>query len=168
MSSSDLTPQEQGRLYEAAMAKKIGGRPVPQSGAGFTKLDVFGFKILFSLKHTINKSFRVDDDLFQEAREAILAPGGVGPEYLPSVVVKTTNHEVASMRLDDFMLLVHRLEELTRENEFLRHMHREVGMNDREIQENIDRLDPFSSGQSVRSTRTLSSRKLPTGRPFGR
>jgi hypothetical protein len=165
---SDLTPQMQGRAYEAAMAKKIGGREVPMSGAGFTKLDVFGFKILFSLKHTIKKSFRVDDDLFTEARAAILSPGGVGPEYLPAVAVKTTNHEIAAMALDDYMMLVHRLEELSKENEYLRLMHKEDGMTEKEIEENISRLAPVSRSSGVGSTRSLSSRKLPTGRPFRR
>jgi hypothetical protein len=166
---SDLTPQQQGRAYEAAMAKKIGGREVPMSGAGFTKLDVFGFKILFSLKHTIKKSFRVDDDLFTEARAAILSPGGVGPEYLPAVAVKTINHEIAAMALDDYMMLVHRLEELTKENEALRSIAKGSGLSDTTIDNVVTTaVSAPSGGYGVGSTRSLPSRKLPTGRPFRR
>lgn len=164
--SPDPTPQQQGRDYEQVMANKIHGRPVPMSGAGFTKLDVFGFKILWSLKHTIHKSFRVDDDLFQEVKQAIYGPGGVGGDYLGAVAVKTTNHEVAAMKLDDFMLLAHRLEELTKENEALRNMRVLEGRTAQEVQDNVSTA--ISSGDNVGRTHKLPSRKLGGGRPFGR
>lgn len=98
------TPQQEGRDYEVELAKRIGGKPVPGSGAGFTKLDVHGLNLVASLKYTRDKSFRLEDRLFTEVRDAIHAPGGVG-SGIGAVVVRTAGFETITFKLDDALMM---------------------------------------------------------------
>ncbi len=102
---SEETPQERGRRYEVALAKRIGGKVVPGSGSGFAKLDVGNGVLLISAKDTSAASFRVGDELFREVDDAISGPGGLGGDVLGAVVTRTSSREVISMDLSKFMAL---------------------------------------------------------------
>lgn len=103
---SDDTPQKRGRAWEPVFAKSIGGYPIKMSGAGFTKLDVRGISILWSLKATDSRSIRLEDAWMREALDAINAPGGVGGVMLPGLALKTAGYEYMVFRKDDAMMLM--------------------------------------------------------------
>jgi hypothetical protein len=102
----DRTPQQEGRDWEPVFAASIGGTPIKMSGAGFTKLDVSGLSILWSLKWAGNhRSVRIEDVWMEEALAAINAPGGVG-NMIPGIATKTRGFELLTFRKADAMLLM--------------------------------------------------------------
>ncbi len=100
------TAQVEGREWEPIFCKSIGATLVPGSGSGFSKLDVRGATVLWSLKHTRNKSFSFKDDYMREAIEAIHGPGGIGGEVIPGVAFKTADGEYIVFRKDDAIHLM--------------------------------------------------------------
>lgn len=106
---SDLTPQQEGRAWEPLFARSIGATLIKMSGAGFSKLDVRGQIVLWSLKWRGNdKSFSFKDEYMREALEAIHGPGGIGGGALPGVAFKTQGGEYVAFRKDD---AIHLMEE---------------------------------------------------------
>lgn len=103
---SDDTPQKRGRAWEPVFAKSIGGSPIKMSGAGFTKLDVRGMSIMWSLKATDAGSIRLEDAWMREALAAINAPGGIGGMMIPGLALKTAGYEYMVFRKDDAMMLM--------------------------------------------------------------
>lgn len=103
---SDRTPQQKGRDWEPEFAESIGGVPIIMSGAGFTKLDVMGLSILWSLKWAgDHKSVRLQDAWMDEALHALHGPGGVGAHMIPGIATKTQGYELMTFRKQDAMLL---------------------------------------------------------------
>ena len=103
---TEKSAQQEGRDWEPEFAKSIGGTLVPGSGAMFTKLDVRGATVLWSLKHTRNKSFSFKDEYMKEAVNAIHGPGGIGGEVIPGVAFKTADGEYIVFRKDDAIQLM--------------------------------------------------------------
>lgn len=104
--SDDRTPQQKGRDWEPEFAASIGGEPVKMSGAGFTKLDVMGVSILWSLKWAgDHRSVRIQDAWMDEALRALHAPGGVGSHMIPGIATKTQGYELLTFRKDDALML---------------------------------------------------------------
>ncbi|KKM19224.1 hypothetical protein LCGC14_1657830 [marine sediment metagenome] len=69
----DKTPQEKGRRYEKKLAKKLGVKAQPGSGAfPFYKEDIELDKCLIQVKHTGKKQFTLKaDDLKTLVRSAV-------------------------------------------------------------------------------------------------
>lgn len=106
MARDEITPQQEGRLWEPLFAESIGASLVKNSGAGFAKLDVRGATVLWSLKWAGNhRSLRVTDEMFEEAKAAIHGPGGVGGSVIPAVAFKTEADEYVCFRKSDALLL---------------------------------------------------------------
>jgi hypothetical protein len=102
-----LTPQVAGRVWEKLFAKSIGAELIKMSGAGFTKLDVRGSIILWSLKWAGRAaSFSFKDEYMREAEEAIHSPGGIGGDVTPGVAFKTKGGEYIVFRKDDAIYLM--------------------------------------------------------------
>jgi hypothetical protein len=96
-----------GRDWEKEFAVSVGGHCVPGSGAFFSKLDVRGASVLWSLKWSGNNaSFRFEDKLVHEALSAIHAPGGVGGDVIPGFAFKTAGGEYITFRKADALLLM--------------------------------------------------------------
>ncbi len=56
----DKSPQEKGRRYEKKVAKKLGDKPQPASGAlPFYKEDIEFEDFLIQVKHTTKKSYTI-------------------------------------------------------------------------------------------------------------
>ncbi len=101
------TPQSKGRSYEKDFAKRLGLKTVPGSGnQPFYKLDVEGAKILFSLKHTENKSISLKAADLDEAKDAIYGESGIGPDYTPAMSLQMDGEEYAVLRMDDLVKLL--------------------------------------------------------------
>jgi hypothetical protein len=77
------TPQDLGRVWELDLADRVGGQPIPQSGAGARKLDVGAFTLIFSAKWTGHRSIRIDEAMIEELRTATVGAGGVGGHVVP-------------------------------------------------------------------------------------
>jgi hypothetical protein len=97
------TAKQIGDAWEKKIAKMFGGRITPGSGNTWTqKLDVRMGRFLVSAKATEAASFTVTDDMIREMNSYRNRPGGVGPEVIPVLMVKTANQEVVVMNLIDF------------------------------------------------------------------
>lgn len=104
---ADLTPQQEGRAWEPVFARSIGAELIKMSGAGFSKLDVRGKLVLWSLKWAGRaRSFVFKDEYMDEALAAIHGPGGVGGETIPGVAFKTEGDEYVIFRKDDAIYLM--------------------------------------------------------------
>jgi hypothetical protein len=101
-----LTPQKEGRRFEKFWANLFGVKPVKGSGSlWYAKLDVADASIMWSCKHTDDKSFRVSSDLMREAQEAVLGQGGVGGETIPGMAVSVDGDVYVTLRAEDFLSL---------------------------------------------------------------
>ncbi len=69
----EKSPQDKGRRYEKKLAKKLGVKPQPASGAlPFYKEDIEFGDFLIQVKHTTKKSYTVKlDDLNALRRNAV-------------------------------------------------------------------------------------------------
>lgn len=104
---ADLTPQQEGRAWEPVFARSIGATLIKMSGAGFSKLDVRGALVLWSLKWAGRAaSFVFRDEYMREALDAIHGPGGIGADALPGVAFKTLGGEYVIFRKDDAVFLM--------------------------------------------------------------
>lgn len=82
----EVTPQQQGRDYEAELATRYGGKPQPASGAGPRfKLDWKLGGLLASVKKTTHRSYRLTADELAEMRAGAQGPGGRGE--VPCMVI---------------------------------------------------------------------------------
>ena len=82
-----VTPQQEGRDYEAELAARYGGTPQPGSGAGHRyKLDWKLASVLFSVKHTIHESFTLKASDLRETLAGSQGPGGRGE--VPMMAIK--------------------------------------------------------------------------------
>lgn len=100
------TPQKAGRRFEAFWASLFGVEPVKGSGSlWYAKLDVSDASILWSCKHTEDKSFRVSSDLMREAQQAITGQGGVGGETIPGIATSVDGDVYVTLRAHDFLSL---------------------------------------------------------------
>lgn len=100
------TPQKAGRRFEAFWAKLFGVKPVKGSGSlWYAKLDVADASIMWSCKHTDDKSFRVSQELMREAEEAVLGQGGVGGDTIPGLAVSVSGDVYVTLRAEDFLRL---------------------------------------------------------------
>lgn len=101
------TPQQEGRDFEVAWAKRVGGKPTPGSGAfWFSKLDVRDRLFRWSAKWTRANSFRLAQD---ELREALLATRGPGGDNaIPAMVVRvgSDTFTVVVMLAEDWLALM--------------------------------------------------------------
>jgi hypothetical protein len=96
------SPQQLGRDYEAELAARVGGKAQPASGAGPKwKLDWRLGSILFSVKHTLAKSYRLSAKELQEALAGAQGPGGRGE--IPAMCIRMDGFpdDVVVMRLSD-------------------------------------------------------------------
>lgn len=105
---ADSTPQEKGRAYERRFAKARGAEPVPQSGAGIYKLDAGQRQLLWSLKWTGARSFRVDEEMLRELDRATSGAGGIGHDVTGLLVVRLEplDREVFVGDVDDIVRLL--------------------------------------------------------------
>jgi hypothetical protein len=104
------TPQDLGRVWELDLADRVGGQPIPQSGAGARKLDVGAFTLIFSAKWTGHRSIRIDEAMIEELRTATVGAGGVGGHVVPILATKIEplGRKMAVLDLEDlFVLLEH-------------------------------------------------------------
>lgn len=100
------SPQKRGRRFEKFWAALFGVKPVKGSGAlWYAKLDVSDASILWSCKHTEDKSFRVSKELMSEAEEAVLGQGGVGGETIPGIATSVDGEVFVTLRAEDFLRL---------------------------------------------------------------
>ena len=100
------TPQQLGRDYEEDFARRVGGKPQPNSGAGPRyKLDWKMGSLLASLKHTVHRSYRLTADELQEALAGAQGPGGRGE--IPAMVIKMDGFpdDVLVMRVSDLQAI---------------------------------------------------------------
>jgi hypothetical protein len=82
-----VTPQQEGRDYEAELAARLGGKAQPNSGAGPRwKLDLKLGSLLFSVKHTLHESYRLKAEDLREALAGAQGPGGRGE--IPAMAIK--------------------------------------------------------------------------------
>lgn len=103
------TPQQRGREFEAEWAEVFGVKP--QRGSGnlyYAQLDVDDRgSILWSVKHTDDKSFRLTETMIRESREATMGPGSSG-DRIPGIAIRIGG--IGQLRVDmdarDFMRLI--------------------------------------------------------------
>lgn len=87
MSVRRLTPQQQGRDYEAELAARLGGKAQPASGATPRfKLDLKVASLLFSAKHTEHESYRLTAKDLNEMVAGAQGPGGRGE--IPAMAIR--------------------------------------------------------------------------------
>lgn len=87
MRSQTVTPQQEGRDYEAELAERYGGKAQPGSGAGPRfKLDLKLGSLLFSAKHTSHESYRLTAADLREALAGAAGPSGRGE--IPAMAIK--------------------------------------------------------------------------------
>ncbi len=100
-------PQKTGRRFETFWASLFGVKPVKGSGSlWYAKLDVAdGGSIMWSCKHTDDKSFRLSKELMREAQDAVLGQGGVGGETIPGLAVSVDGEVFVTLRAEDFLSL---------------------------------------------------------------
>lgn len=102
---AELTPQEKGYEWEREGARLVGGQL--QRGSGnrcYARLDVSGYEILWSFKHTEHASFRVSREIIDEARMATNGPEGIKPNTIDIIAYKLGD---GTMRGDlDLMQLI--------------------------------------------------------------
>lgn len=99
------TPQEWGYDWERAVAKRIGGEPVPQSGAGVRKLDVGRHTLVVSAKDTGDKSIRITDEMLDELARATTSAGGIGATTTGVLFVRIRgiDRQVAILDLEHYL-----------------------------------------------------------------
>lgn len=103
-----MSSREIGEEWEKELARKVGGRKTPASGAKWhSKLDVRGRKTIWSAKATEAASFRVDADMLREMQTSIATPGALGIDFTPILAVRLGGgQEVVVVQLDDFLGLL--------------------------------------------------------------
>ena len=75
-----------GRQFEDLFSKKYSVSKQPNSGATpFYKMDAEGKRLLYSLKATQKKSFRVTEDDLKEVSEAVRGIGGLSADHIPAL-----------------------------------------------------------------------------------
>ena len=100
------TPQKAGRRFEAFWAALFGVKPVKGSGAlWYAKLDVNDASILWSCKHTEDKSFRISKELMSEAETAVIGQGGIGGDTIPGIATSVQGDAYITLRAEDFLRL---------------------------------------------------------------
>lgn len=103
----DRASLQRGRDFEKTVAKMIGAKLVPASGATWhAKLDLGRAKLIFSLKSTGASSFRLTKSLFDEVRDAIVGPGGLGADWTGGMIVDIDNEAYVVVPLLDFVELM--------------------------------------------------------------
>lgn len=101
------TAQRTGYRFEKYFARLLGSQPIRGSGSQWTaKLDIRDGAVLWSLKHTDADSFRLSNDLMQEAVRAIYAPGGTGGDLIPGIALSINGEIYTVLRGDDFLRLM--------------------------------------------------------------
>lgn len=96
-----------GSWWEQEFARRVGGELIPGSGnKWYAKLDAKDAKLLWSCKATDFKTYPVTKADLDEARRAVLAPGGIGPDYLPALAIHTSQCEFVAMAMPVFMQMV--------------------------------------------------------------
>jgi hypothetical protein len=107
MTLRPVTPQQQGRDYEAELADRLGGKAQPASGAGPRwKLDLKLGSLLFSAKHTEHESYRLKAEDLREALAGTQGPGGRGE--IPAMAIRMAGFpdDVFVMRGSDLRALL--------------------------------------------------------------
>jgi hypothetical protein len=104
---SDPTPQEEGRAWEPIHARRVGAKPVAQSGAGKYKLDAGQRALLWSCKWTGSRSIRVDEHMLRELDDATSGAGGIGQDVTGLLVIRfePLDREIAMVDLDKLIAL---------------------------------------------------------------
>lgn len=96
---------EGGYEFEEEFAELTGSDQVPASGAGhFAKMDAEGMEVLWSLKSTTKKTFKLDGALIDECIKAVSAPGGKGGDVIPGWAIRFAGaDDLVCLRLEDFI-----------------------------------------------------------------
>jgi hypothetical protein len=82
----NITPQQQGRDEDSAMAARYGGTPQPGSGATPRfKLDWKLGELLVEVKTTIHESYRLTAAELRKARAGAGGPGGRGERMVMAI-----------------------------------------------------------------------------------
>ncbi len=77
-----------GTKFEQLFKKLHNLKKVKASGAlPFWKLDIEGQHILLELKATQKESYRLTKETLDKTSDAIYAPGGLGGDWIPAVVI---------------------------------------------------------------------------------
>jgi hypothetical protein len=102
-----VTPQQQGRDYEAELANRYGGKAQPGSGATPRfKLDLKLGSLLFSAKHTEHESYRLKAEDLREALAGSQGPGGRGEIPAMAIRMQGFPDDVFVMRGSDLRALL--------------------------------------------------------------
>lgn len=79
----EKSPQEKGRRYEKKLAKKLGVKPQPASGAlPFYKEDIETDEFLIQVKHTTKKSYTIKLEDLNTLRRNAAKVGKIPMLYL--------------------------------------------------------------------------------------
>lgn len=100
------TPQDQGREFEKELANEFGLNQVPGSGSvWYSKLDLSGHGVRWSLKFTGLTSFPITLIDIKEAFEACFGLGGDGAIPIWAVRMGQIDEDFIVMRKEDFKLM---------------------------------------------------------------
>lgn len=101
------TPQQEGIAFEKRFSKKYESDRVPGSGNGvFYKMDSKNSKFLWSLKYTSKKSYSFKKEDFEEVKNEVYGPGGIGLEYVPAMAIELEGEAYCLLLMDDLVKLL--------------------------------------------------------------